>query len=80
METQETKRRAYVVVFSKEPCKGYEIGLAIENEKGYFPGYGEIDEGLNYDQACDVVDGYNAKIFGLTPKEASAIVLSTMRK
>lgn len=73
----EIHRTAFVVVIRNNR---YEIGLAYEGEKGYFPDYGTFDEDITYDKACNQVDDLNESHFGLDKKEAYKIVLSSMRR
>ena len=72
-----TNRVAYVAVTG--PDYGFELGIAEEHTKGYYPlgkDYGVFD---TYDDATKRADYFNERM-GLALEEAVEIVMSSMRK
>jgi hypothetical protein len=57
---------------------GNAIGIADEDKSGYTPTGCWVK--VPYDEAMEIVNDLNQKIFGLEPVEAFKIVLSSMRK
>lgn len=85
-QSEDGKPRKCFAIFTSQfvPGKGYVPSLVTEGEPGHQPfvGQGEESEpwywGLEWDQACAVVDKANARDFRLTPDEAAAIVDSSI--
>ena len=57
---------------------GYMIGVAVENESGYYPTPDHVDN-PHYGKACLYIDKINKRMFGLTHDQAMRIVDSSMR-
>jgi hypothetical protein len=74
MTTTKTKREAFVAVMVD---RAFGIGLAEENERGYWPqaGFGTF---ATYDLAVAKASELNARL-GLDPMDAAMIVASSMR-
>jgi hypothetical protein len=70
-----TKREAFVAVLMG---RAFGIGLAQENERGYYPqvGFGSFD---TYEAASAKAQELNA-LLGLSADDAAMIVCSSMRK
>lgn len=73
-EVRKGKQSAFTAVIKD----GYTLlAIADKNEKGYTP-TNAIFSSDNYDECEDVCDELNKEVFGLTDKEASNIVLSSL--
>ncbi|HKV44610.1 MAG TPA: hypothetical protein VJT32_08055 [bacterium] len=72
--TKTTKREAFVAVLMGS---AFGIGLAQEDERGYYPqvGFGTF---ATYDDACEKARELNTRL-GLDPVDAAMIVASSMR-
>lgn len=71
---------AFVATSPDEALPGIQgaIGVAVANERGYFPvplGWARY---ATYDSAADHADYLNEKVLGLTVDDAFAIIASTM--
>jgi hypothetical protein len=71
--------QALVCVINNERTndKGYLVGIATQNERGYTPTFVVLEE-HNYNVANAWVDDANKIIFQRPAKETAMIVLSTM--
>lgn len=69
-------RKAYVAT---SQGGGFGLGLAAENEPGYYP-VKEYPPGAfkSYDEAMDKAESLNAEKFGLSPEDGWKITASSM--
>jgi hypothetical protein len=71
---------AFVAIMPDEPFPGIQgaLGVAVANERGYFPvplGWARY---ATYDAAADHADRLNTQVLGLTTADAFRIIASTM--
>ena len=55
------------------------LGIAVENERGYNPVPDYWHHDPNYNTLTEYADKLNTEYLGLTEREASEIVITTMR-
>ena len=77
---KDEKDKALVCVINHERTdgKGYLLGVATRNKKGYQPTTTVLEE-HNYNIASEWVNKANEKIFNRDAKETMMIVISSMR-
>jgi hypothetical protein len=74
------KRVALVAVIHPDAREGYMVGIAVENERGYYPTHTIIAE-KNYHLAEGLVDEANELMFsGRSKRDTMDIIITTMRK
>lgn len=80
----EPRRCFHILIGQMHPEHGYVPSLVVENEAGHTPmtGRGELSQpwfwGTDYDRARQICDQVNEEMFGLSHREASDIVASSM--
>lgn len=58
---------------------GLVLGIAEHNESGYYNSHVYFNDTITHNQASDIVDQLNEKMFGLLPRASGEIILSSMR-
>lgn len=74
-KNRSNEKSALTVVYTDN---GQEIVIADKHKQGYTPASVVFEDGIRRDQANKICQHLNKVIFGLEPKEASEIVLSTL--
>jgi hypothetical protein len=74
----EGKKYAFTAVITGDDEFPYGLGVAVENEPGYYPIPAHWAHSTEYERMCNHADVLNAQL-GMTPRQSMKIIASSMK-